>query len=96
MFKGRFAYQFERARDYCEELRSSNPGTTTKITLHTPTLHFKRMYVCLAACRTGFMDECRPIISLDACHLREFVVCEGENKDSWSWFLELLLAILVL
>ena len=48
MLKGRFAYQFERARDYCEELRSSNPGATTKITLHTPTLHFKRMYVCLA------------------------------------------------
>ena len=92
MFKGRFAYQFERARDYCEELRSSNPGTTTKITLHTPTLHFKRMYVCLAACRTGFMNECRPIISLDACHLRGFAVCEVENKDSWSWFLELLLA----
>ena len=21
-----------------------------------------------------------------------FVVCEGETKDSWSWFLELLLA----
>ena len=111
MLKGRFAYQFERARDYCEELKVSNPGTTTKINLHTPTLHFKRMYVCLAACRTGFLEECRPIISLDACHLRgflkgqllaavgidgmypiAFVVREGETKDSWSWFLELLLA----
>ncbi|XP_075644142.1 uncharacterized protein LOC142615291 [Castanea sativa] len=64
--------------------------------------------------RTGFMEECRPIISLDTCHLRGFLkgqllaaigidgndgtypiafaVCEGKNKDSWSWFLELLLA----
>ena len=92
MLKGRFAYQFERARDYCEELRVSNPSTTTKINLHTPTLHFKRVYVCLAACKTGFLEECRPIISLDACHLRGFAVCEVENKDSWSWFLELLLA----
>ena len=42
MLKERFAYQFERARDYCEELRSSNLGnqlkliyTHTHIALHT-------------------------------------------------------------
>ena len=40
MLKRRFVYQFERARDYCEELKSSNPDTTTKTNLHTPTLHF--------------------------------------------------------
>ena len=114
MLKGRFAYQFERARDYCEELKVSNLSTTAKINLHTPTLHFKRMYMCLAACRTRFLEECRLIISLDTCHLRGFLkerllatvgidgndgmysiafaVCEGETKDSWSGFLELLLA----
>ena len=113
MLKGRFVYQFERARDYCEELRVSNPGTKTKINLHTPRLQLKRMYVCLAAYRTRFIEKCRPIISLDACHLRGFLkgqllatigidgndgmypiafdVCEGETKNSWSWFLELLL-----
>ena len=73
MLKGRFVYQFERARDYCEELRVSNPGTKTKINLHTPRLQLKRMYVCLAAYRTRFIEECRPIISLDACHLRGFL-----------------------
>ncbi|KAK9985652.1 hypothetical protein SO802_030603, partial [Lithocarpus litseifolius] len=26
-----------------------------------------------AACKTGFLEECRPIISLDACHLRGFL-----------------------
>ena len=31
MLKGRFAYQFERARDYCEELRSFNPGKQLKL-----------------------------------------------------------------
>ena len=59
--------------DYCEELRVSNPGTIAKINLHTPTLHFKRMYVCLATCKTGFLEECRRIISLNACHLRGFL-----------------------
>ena len=73
MLKGRFVYQFERARDYCEELRVSNPGTKTKINLHTPRLQLKRMYVCLAAYRTRFIEECRLIISLDACHLRGFL-----------------------
>ena len=114
ILKGRFAYQFERARDYCKELRVSNLGSTTKINIHTSTLHFKRMYVCLVACRIGFLEECGPIISLDACHLRGFLkgqllaaigidgndgmypiafaICEGETKDSWLGFLELLLA----
>ena len=73
MLKGRFVYQFERARDYCEELRVSNPGTKTKINLHTPTLQLKIMYVCLAAYRTRFIEECRSIINLDACHLRGFL-----------------------
>ena len=70
--------------------------------------------MCLVACRIGFLEECRPIISLDACHLRGFLkgqllaairidgndgmypipfaICEGEIKDSWLGFLELLLA----
>jgi hypothetical protein len=61
----------------------------------------------------GVFYGCRPMISLDTCHLRGFVkgqilvavgidandgmyliafaVCEGENNDSWKWFLRLLL-----
>uniref|UniRef100_A0A7N2KNN0 MULE transposase domain-containing protein n=1 Tax=Quercus lobata TaxID=97700 RepID=A0A7N2KNN0_QUELO len=31
------------------------------------------MYVCLAACRIEFLEECRPIISLDTCHLKGFL-----------------------
>ena len=72
------------------------------------------MYVSLATCRIEFIEECRPIISLETYHLRGFLkgqllvavgidgndemyptafaVCEGENKDIWSLFLELLLA----
>ena len=113
MINGRFEDNYLRIRDYSEELKVSNPGTTTKISLHTPLLNFKRFYVCLDACKRGFLDGCRPMISLDACHLRGFVkgqilaavgidandgmypiafaVCEGENYDSWQWFLRLLL-----
>jgi hypothetical protein len=113
MINGRFEDNYLIIRDYSEELQVSNPGTTTKIFLHTPLLNFKRFYICLNACKRGFLDGCRPMISLDACHLRglmkgqilvavgidandrmypiAFAVCEGENNDSWKWFLRLLL-----
>ena len=72
MINVRFEDNYLRIRVYYEELKVSNPGTTTKISLHTPLLNFKRFYVCLDACKMGFLDVCRPIISLDACHLRGF------------------------
>uniref|UniRef100_A0A2N9GWA3 MULE transposase domain-containing protein n=1 Tax=Fagus sylvatica TaxID=28930 RepID=A0A2N9GWA3_FAGSY len=86
MINGRFEDNYHRIRDYSEELKVSNPGV---------------------------FYGCRPMISLDTCHLRGFVkgqilvavgidandgmyliafaVCEGENNDSWKWFLRLLL-----
>ncbi|WVZ16389.1 hypothetical protein V8G54_009371 [Vigna mungo] len=73
---------------------------------------FKRLYVCLKACKDNFVS-CRPIIGLDGCFLKgkfggelltavardgndqmcllAYVVVEVENKDSWGWFLQLLI-----
>jgi len=31
---------------------------------------FQRMYICLDACKKGFKYGCRPIVLLDACHLK--------------------------
>ena len=31
---------------------------------------FKRMYVCLDACKRGFIVGCRPLIGIDGCHLK--------------------------
>lgn len=31
---------------------------------------FKRLYVCLNACRRGLHVVCKPLISLDACYLK--------------------------
>ena len=31
---------------------------------------FKRMYVCLYACKRGFLAGCRPLIGIDGCHLK--------------------------
>ena len=31
---------------------------------------FERLYVCIDACKRGFLDGCRPVVGLDGCHLR--------------------------
>ena len=33
---------------------------------------FKRIYICLDACKKGWVASCRPIIVLDACHTKSF------------------------
>ena len=32
--------------------------------------HFERLYVCLAECKKGWKDGCRPLIGLDGCHVK--------------------------
>jgi hypothetical protein len=71
------------------------------------------MYVCMDACKKGWVSGCRPIVSVDACHLKghlggqlmcaigkdgnadmfpiAYAVVEAETKDSWSWFLSILI-----
>ena len=31
---------------------------------------FERFYVCLDACKIGFLAACRPFIGVDGCHLK--------------------------
>ncbi|KAK8670080.1 hypothetical protein V6N13_104841 [Hibiscus sabdariffa] len=33
---------------------------------------FMRLYICLAACKQGYKSGCRPIISIDGCHLKGY------------------------
>ena len=55
-------------------LKEKNAGTITLLDVEKPCLDvaatFQKLYVCLAATRTGFKEGCRPLIGLDECFLK--------------------------
>ena len=118
---GSFLGDYTRIYDYAHELLRANPGSTVKINVEPVPKdvddqrpHFKRIYICYAACKESFKLS-RHIIGLDDLFLKglcggqilaaigrdpneqmlpiAFAVVEGENKESWTWFLELLLSV---
>ncbi|KAL5579525.1 hypothetical protein UlMin_011967 [Ulmus minor] len=73
MIEGTYAKQYALLWDYCEELRKKNPGTTAKIKVETGpngSSVFQRIYICLGACKRGFLQACRPLVGLDGCHTK--------------------------
>ncbi|KAK8574072.1 hypothetical protein V6N13_097066 [Hibiscus sabdariffa] len=56
--------------DYLGEIRTSNPGSTTILMLDNRV--FLRMYICLHACKEGYKAGCRPVLSIDGCHLKGY------------------------
>ncbi|XP_034206480.1 uncharacterized protein LOC117620492 [Prunus dulcis] len=70
--EGTFKEQYARLWDYVEELKTANKGSTVKIKTQIVKGEtvFQRIYVCLAACKKGFLEGCRPVIGVDGCHLK--------------------------
>jgi len=111
---GSFQEQYKRVYDYAHELLRSNPGSTVKVHVDENEGNpiFKRLYVCLKACKDSFFC-CRPIIGVDVCFLKgkyggelltavgrdgndqmlplAYAVVEVENKETWTWFLDLMI-----
>lgn len=59
--------QYKIQSDYGEELKRTNHGSTFQIKGSWPTL--KRCYLCVRACKEGFVFGCRPVIGLNGCFL---------------------------
>ena len=76
MVRGDFCEQYTKVKCYCVELRRSNSGTIARVIVAVPGHNFKRVYVCLAACKEEFVSHCRPLISLDACHLKGVIASQ--------------------
>ncbi|KAK8632300.1 hypothetical protein V6N13_072694 [Hibiscus sabdariffa] len=65
---GSYKEQFSKMYDYLGELRETNSGIRTICKLDARL--FQRVYVCLDACKKGYIAGCRPILSLDGCFLK--------------------------
>ncbi|XP_022862499.1 uncharacterized protein LOC111382693 [Olea europaea var. sylvestris] len=68
VINGIVAEQYKILWDYGEELKRTNPGSTVQIEVSGHT--FKRMYICIGACKEGFKAGCRPVVGLDGCFLK--------------------------
>nr|KAJ0211097.1 hypothetical protein LSAT_V11C400226380 [Lactuca sativa] len=83
----------EPIEEFGKELLRSNPGSTCKVGVtNNPDdkNYFKRFYICFKYLSVYWKIRCRKVIGLDGCFLKGQVVVDVENKDNWTWFLELL------
>ena len=55
--------------NYANEVRRSNPGSSFYVSLDE-NARFSKLYMCLDACKTGFLLGCRPVIFVDSCHIK--------------------------
>ena len=63
------AGQYKMLWDYANEVRRSNPGSSFFVALDEKS-RFNKAYMCLDACKRGFLQGCRPIIFIDGCHIK--------------------------
>ncbi|XP_027088471.2 uncharacterized protein [Coffea arabica] len=74
LIEGKYRQQYTRIWDYCEELLSSNPGSTVHVEIEVDEdsgkERFHRLYICFTALKKGFKEGCHPGLGVDGCHLR--------------------------
>ncbi|XP_021747874.1 uncharacterized protein LOC110713735 [Chenopodium quinoa] len=73
MIFGDVDLEYEQVWDYAVSILKYNPGSTTVVKVdgvQNPQPVFQRLYVCLQACKQGFMAGCRPILGVDGAHLK--------------------------
>ena len=61
--------QYKMLWDYANEVRRSNPGSSFFVALDEKS-RFNKAYMCLDACKRGFLQGCKPIIFIDGCHIK--------------------------
>lgn len=73
MIFGDASEEYKKVWDYIASIIKYNPGSTAIVKvdrIESPPPLFQRLYVCLQACKEGFIVGCRPIIRVDGAHLK--------------------------
>ncbi|XP_014495732.1 uncharacterized protein LOC106757562 [Vigna radiata var. radiata] len=99
--EGSFKDQFTRIFYYAHELLRSNPGSTVKVKVdseHGPTT-FQRPFIGLDGyfLKGKYKGELLTVVARDPNEQMlplTYAIVEVKNKETWSWFLELLIEVL--
>ncbi|XP_019255044.1 PREDICTED: uncharacterized protein LOC109233618 [Nicotiana attenuata] len=79
-YLGDYKKEFARIYDYADQLRYTNPGSTVVVKTSKETIPGKEVfvgiYICLHACKVGWLEGCRNVIGFDGAFLKG--VCKGE------------------
>ncbi|XP_070055077.1 uncharacterized protein [Nicotiana tomentosiformis] len=79
-YLGDYKLEFARVYDYADMLRSTNPGNTVVLKTSKEIIPSKEVfvgiYICLHACKVGWLVGCRNVIGFDGAFLKG--VCRGE------------------
>ncbi|XP_044479364.1 protein FAR1-RELATED SEQUENCE 5-like [Mangifera indica] len=67
--RGSLEESFGILREYCHNLELKNPGTMTRIDVDLQN-RFKFFFMCMGCSIRGFQQFCRPVICIDASHLK--------------------------
>ncbi|CAL9006347.1 unnamed protein product [Prunus brigantina] len=72
VIKDSYKEQFERLRDYTEQIKKTNLGSTMviKTELVGDDALFEWIYIRLAGSKKGFLEGCRLVVGVDGCHLK--------------------------
>jgi hypothetical protein len=83
--------QYYRLWDYCSMVRGTNVGSCLILMVERPMpqvpCRFQRLYISLAAMKSGFLQGYRPIAGLDACFLKgmykgQFMSAVGKDANN--------------
>ncbi|XP_057770798.1 uncharacterized protein LOC130990593 [Salvia miltiorrhiza] len=73
--QGSYKQEFNMLMGYIEKVKETNSGSKMELQLSKDELAngrrvFKRLFVMFDACRQNWKKGCRPLISLDGCHIK--------------------------
>ncbi|CAN0890895.1 hypothetical protein LINGRAHAP2_LOCUS16693 [Linum grandiflorum] len=67
---GTFEDGFRLLPAYCEQIRTTNPGSFASVSATGPENCFHRLFISYRACIYGFINACRPLLELDKANLK--------------------------